>query len=141
MFKAPEYIQTSLKAIDRRLFCVWNSRKNRWQVRLWKIPYPMKHYMNDYYTWIKKSRLCHTVCERGDDFADVGYRPVDQRTIRVINQARWNQENPDILCKEVDDHNEKIELDAIKQEEEISRDLGKKLYHYLQRPTVYLGGN
>lgn len=141
MFIAPNFIQRELRAIDPELFCVWNSRKNRWQIRLWKIAYPMKHYLNDYYTWLKESRLCHTLCVRNDEYVDIGYRRLDIRAIRTIQESRWNQENPDILAKEVDDHNEKMQLDAIAKEEEISKDLGKKLYHYLQRPTVYLGGN
>ncbi|TET10506.1 hypothetical protein E3J84_03940 [Candidatus Aerophobetes bacterium] len=141
MFIAPSYIQQELKAIDPLLFCVWNSRKKRWQIRLWKIAYPMKHYLNDYYFWLKKSRLCHTLCVRNDEYRDVGFRRLDIRAIRIIQESRWNQENPDILAKEVDDHNEKMQLDAIKEEEAISRDCGKRLYHYLQRPTVYLGGN
>lgn len=101
----------------------------------------MKHYLNDYYIWLRKSRLCHTLCVRNDEYIDIGYRRLDIRAIRTIQESRWNQENPDILAKEVDDHNEKMQLDAIVKEEEISKDLGKKLYHYLQRPTVYLGGN
>jgi len=141
MFKAPRYIQTELKAIDLKLFCVYNTRKERWQIRLWKIAHPMSWDLRDPYDWLRKSRLCHTLCVRDDRYADIGYRRLDIRAIRTIQESRWNQENPDILAKEVDDHNEKIQLDVIKKEEEISKDCGKRLYHYLQRPTVYLGGN
>jgi hypothetical protein len=101
----------------------------------------MRHYLNDPYDYLRKSALSHTLCVRSDEYADIGYRSLDMRAVRTIQRSRWNQENPDILAKEVDDHNEKIQFDAIMKEEEISKDLGKKLYKHLRCPSVYLGGN
>ena len=141
MFTAPNYIQKELKAIDPKLFCVWNPKKKRWQVRLWKVAYPTIWDLRNFDSWLKKSYLSHTVCVRNDEYADVGYRRLDIRAIRTIRESRWNQENPDILAKKIDDHNEKMQLEAILKEEEISKDCGRRLYKYLRCPSVYLGGN
>jgi hypothetical protein len=101
----------------------------------------MKRDLGDYYLWIRKSNLCHTVCERDDSYADVGYRKLDKRVAQTIRNSRWNEENPDICAREIDEYNLNTFLKSEAEVEEITKDCGKRLYHYLQRPTVYLGGN
>ena len=139
MFKAPTHIQRDLQAIDPVLFAVWNPKKGRWQIREWIVPYPIEWDLRNYDLWLKKSSLCQTVCERDEMFRDIGYRKLDNRVILAILRSRRFSENADVEAKKIDEENEEAVLKAELETDDIAKDCAKRLYHYLQRPTVYMG--
>jgi len=140
MYKAPSYIQEYLRAIDSVLFAVWNPKKKRWQVREWTVFYPTSWDLRDFNAWMKKSSLCHTVCERDDSYRDIGYRKLDYRAILTILRSKCFNEDADVEIRKIDEENKRAELEVLKTSDEIAKDCGKRLYRHWQCPTVYLGG-
>jgi len=133
--------QEELQCCDPRFFAVWNPKKCRWQIRLWNVAHPTSWDLKSMDSWLKKSQLHHTVCFRNDEYRDVGYKPLDQRTLFTIRKAVKDSENPEVTAREVDEHNEKIMLDSDKEVDLICNDLAKRLWHLNEEPTIYLGGN
>jgi len=140
MRMAPNYIQAELKAIDPRLFVVWNPQKKRWQIREWVIIHPTRWDLLDPNLWQKKSSLCHTVCERDEMYRDISYRNLDNRAILTILKSRRFSEDADVEARKIDEENEAMQARAEQETQDIAKDCAKRLYHGLQRPTIYLGG-
>ena len=139
MFEAPRHIQQNLRAIDPVLFAVWNPKKGRWQIREWIVPYPTNWDIRNYDLWLRKSSLCHTICERDDMYRDIGYRPLDNRAIEAILRSKVFSENADVESRKIDEENEQMFLKAEQETKDIAKDCAKRLYHYWQEPTVYMG--
>lgn len=132
-------IVRDLQALDQNLIVVWEPKIQRWQVREWRIDGHIKRDELDPGEWIKKSTLVTTVCFRDDQFNDIGYKPLDQRTVLAVKLSRRYGHDPDDLQKEVDDHNERLENQADQEWAYAVQTASKYLNRYFHQPRVFLG--
>jgi len=111
MFIAPRWFQRDVQLIDRDWFVCWNPYKERWQIRMWRVDSPFDRKINtDFPTIARKSVAIETVCFYDENFTkDIGYKPLDQRTLHSLRISRKNAENPDYVLKQIDDANAKLD--------------------------------
>lgn len=137
--EAPQYFKEEVYWINPRYFVAWNPRKGRWQIRMWtESPGKKDHLFFDIY--VRKSIAISTVCFYDDNFErDIGYKPLDQRTIYALKLARWNADNPDAMLKDIDDTNERLEQEFDENIEYMMHDAVKAAWRHFHEPLLDLG--
>jgi len=137
----PRWIQREIQAIDPantfRLFIIYDSEVNRWQVRKWLIRFPLK---SDYkYNWRFKSELCHTICKQDEEGLDIGYKPLDMRIIRAWQESNYIVNHAkEELMGELDDYNASLVANADKEIDYQSRAVAKDIYRHYNEPRIFV---
>lgn len=141
MYHAPAYIQKAVSLIDKDWFVAWNPRKQRWQIRMWVGPHKQKD-AEFFYRYVTNSIAIMTVCYYDDDFEhDIGYKPLDERTLHSLRVSRRNADNPESVMQEIDEHNEKLEREFEEEIDYMMRDAAISAWKHFREPMVDLGAN
>jgi len=128
-----------LQILDPALVAVWHPRLHRWQIRQWILPRGRKDHL-DYYEWRKKAMLIRTVCYRDEEYHDIGYHPLDQRTLYALKLSRELSIHPEKTARAVDEANKKVEAEWAAENADLAREVAKSIYHHYREPSVDLGG-
>jgi hypothetical protein len=136
---APLYYQRAVQLIDRDWFVAWNPRKKRWQIRMWTAPHSEKD-IRLFETYAPKSIAIMTVCYEDEETQkDIGYKPLDDRTLHALRVARRNADNPEAVMRDIDEWNEKLEESWNKEIEYMCRDAVKNTWKHFHEPMIDLG--
>jgi hypothetical protein len=141
MYKTPAYFQHEVQLIDRDWFVCWNPRKDRWQVRIWLVDSTQERTPNAAFDIIaRKSVAIMTVCFYDDSFTkDIGYKPLDARTLLALKISRRNADNPDAIAHDIDESNARLEAQWDAELDYMMKDAAKHAYKHFHEPSVYLG--
>lgn len=133
--QAERWFQGELALINKHYFAAWNSRKHRWQIRAWKrgarpdFRWPYRE---------ERSTVIMTVCHM-DGTRDVGFMPLDQRTLFAVKKSVRDSENPEWLLREVDESNARLEDSFDKENKLIAKELTTSVDNHFHSHTVDLG--
>lgn len=127
-----------LRILDPDLVVVWHPRRHRWQIRQWVLPHGKKDEL-DYYEWRKKSMLIRTVCYRDDEYHDIGYHPLDDRTLYALKLSRKLSLHPEQTARMVDDHNKRMDDQWADENNDIAREVAKSIWTHYREPSLDLG--
>jgi len=125
----------NLWAFDSRLFAIWNSRKQRWEIRRWD-----RARAGRTGTWLEAARhsqLIMTVCHRDENFYDVGYMPLDERTIFALKKARREGENPGVVARGIEESNERLERSFDETMGLVAKDVAIDAWRHCDTHSVY----
>jgi len=138
--KAPYYFEREVELIDPYFFAAFNPRTQRWQIRVWKNDCA-KTRIDIFGLYAHKSYVVLNVCYQDEDFNDIGYKPLDQRTLHTLRLARRNADNPVAIAQEVDEANAKLEQEFDENVEYMMRDAAKTAWRHCREPMVDLGSH
>ena len=133
----PQCFEREMKCIHFNYFIVWDNEINRWVIREWIVDHPTERDARIRDLWERKSLFVSRVCIRSDDYKDIGYKPLDQRTLFALKRTKRECEDFTRVQKEVDEHNARLEESFDKEIEYQSRYVAGRIWHKYQEPTVY----
>jgi len=129
--EVPSYIDKELSLINPKYFAVFDRQKKRWRVRKWDS-------MTRRRNWRENSEAIFTVKKENAKGDDIGYSPIDMRTVATMRLGFYNARNAVRLLQEIDAANDSIVRKGDAETDYLMRNGAKRIWHNYQEPSVYM---
>jgi len=123
-----------LACIHPRYFAVWDDTIKRWRIRRWLGNH------NKWTPWESFSDNVKTICMEDEFGQDIGYAPLDQRTLDALREGLYWARHARKLFQMVDEANARRYANADIENEYIHRYGAKQIWRHFREPMVDLGG-
>lgn len=140
---AEGYVQKELGLINPLYFATYDNTpqhsdgRGRWHIRKWKSVFLANHRISN---WRFASINILTLRKEDETGNDIGYRPLDIRAVKTVQEGLYWAKRAKILARKIDDSNQYMEENAEQEMGYISRYMAKRIWHYYREPTIILGG-
>ena len=136
-YLAPKWFMKELKLLDKGYFAIFNPEIKRWQIRLWQPEY-RERFDISLSELLKRSYLVKSV-RRERNGLDIGFMPLDRRTLTVLRHERWNYENQKEFLRQLDEHNKRVLQKTDEYVEDACRQAVKTGYNAWKNSFLDLG--
>ena len=80
------------------------------------------------------------VNKENEFFQDAGYKDIDRDAILAVKVGLYNAANGKAVLARVDKHNDRLAQSQQDEVDYITRYMAKRIWHYYQEPTIFMGG-